>query len=249
MKNQRLNKFIAHCGYCSRRKADELIAGGKVKVNGKVVTELGTKVDEKDQIRVEGKRIQMENFSYFLFNKPKNVLCTLDDPQGRTTIKKYTNQMSQNRIFPVGRLDRNSSGLILLTNDGDLANFLMHPASNVKKVYQVTIDRPIDKKDFDQLFKGVELEDGIAKADEIYLDVNGGGQVLEMTLHSGKNRVIRRMLKTLGYNVDKLDRIVYSVWKKEKLQRGHWRVIHNEEIENLKANHKLYRKLTNKKKG
>jgi len=230
-----LNKYIAHGGVCSRRDAAELIRQGKVEVNGKLVTEPGTKVLPSDIVKVSGKKVTISrNFVYILLNKPKDYITTTDDPQGRKTVLDLIRQATTERVFPVGRLDRNTSGVLLLTNDGDLAQKLAHPKHEIKKIYHVTLDKPLTKADFDKIVEGVTLEDGIAHVDVLaYADTKDKTQI-GLEIHSGRNRIVRRIFEHLGYDVRGLDRVMYAGLTKKNVQRGHWRLLTEKEIRILK---------------
>ncbi|MEO9477826.1 MAG: pseudouridine synthase [Cyclobacteriaceae bacterium] len=229
----RLNKYIANSGVCSRRDADVLIAEGKIKVNGKVVTELGLKVNRKDKVEYQGKVLVPETMQYVLLNKPTDFITTMDDPQGRNTVMSLVKTACHERIFPVGRLDRHTTGLLLLTNDGDLAKKLTHPSHQIKKIYQVTLDKPITKADFDSILKGVPLEDGVANVREIAI-VSEDSKVLGVEIHIGKNRIVRRIFEHFGYSVDKLDRVMFGTLTKKNLPRGKWRHLSEKEVVRLK---------------
>jgi 23S rRNA pseudouridine2605 synthase len=230
-----LNKYIAHGGICSRRDAAELIKQGKVTVNGKSVTEPGTKVLPTDLVKVNGKKVTISrNFVYVLLNKPKDYLTTMDDPQGRRTVLDLIRSATTERVFPVGRLDRNTSGVLLLTNDGDLAQKLAHPSHEIKKVYHVTLDKALTKADFDKIVGGVTLEDGPAFVDVLaYADPKDRAQV-GLEIHSGRNRIVRRIFEYLGYDVRGLDRVMYAGLTKKNVQRGKWRLLTEREIRILK---------------
>ena len=229
----RLNKFIANSGISSRREADELIKMGLISVNGQVVTELGYKVNRTDEVRYEDKVLRAERPVYILMNKPKGFLTTTDDPQERKTVMHIIGSAVKERIYPVGRLDRNTTGLLLLTNDGDLADKLMHPSFNVKKVYKAELDRPLTKADFQAIVDGVKLEEGKALVDDLAI-VSEDGRTVGMELHIGWNRVVRRIFESLDYQVVKLDRTVYAGLDKKDLARGQWRFLSKEEIIHLK---------------
>lgn len=230
----RLNKYLANSGICSRRKADELIAEGKVSVNGVVVTTLGTHVTRQDEIVCEGKPISIERKIYVLLNKPKNCVTTSDDPEKRFTVMDIVRNACPERIYPVGRLDRNTSGVLLLTNDGDLASKLMHPSYNKKKIYQVTLDKPVAVEHMQQIAEGIELEDGEIHADAIsYIDEKDLSQV-GIEIHSGRNRIVRRIFEHLGYKVNKLDRVYFAGLTKKDLPRGRWRYLTEVEVRNLR---------------
>jgi 23S rRNA pseudouridine2605 synthase len=228
-----LNKFIAHCGVSSRRDAAEMVKLGKVKVNNELITEPGHKVSAKDEIIVNGKKVSLaKNLVYILLNKPKDYITTTDDPQKRKTVLDLIK--IKERIYPVGRLDRNTSGVLLLTNDGELSQKLTHPRHEVKKVYHVTLDRVLDKKDFDQILKGVELEDGPASVDALaYADVKDKTQ-LGVEIHSGRNRIVRRIFEHLRYDVKNLDRVIFAGLTKKNVERGKWRFLSEKEVRDLK---------------
>lgn len=229
----RLNKFIANSGVSSRREADELITMGLISVNGKVVTELGYKVNRGDEVRYEDKVLRAEKPVYILLNKPKGFLTTTDDPQERKTVMHLIGAGVKERIYPVGRLDRNTTGLLLLTNDGDLADKLMHPSFNVRKIYKVELEKPLTKADFQAIAEGVRLDEGRATVDDIAI-VSDDKRTIGIELHIGWNRVVRRIFETLGYEVLKLDRTVYAGLDKKDLGRGEWRFLTKEEIIHLK---------------
>lgn len=231
----RLNRYISNAGICSRRKADELIAAGVISVNGQVVTELGTKVDPaKDDIRYNNERLKREKMVYVLLNKPKDFITTTDDPQERKTVMQLVSKATKERIYPVGRLDRNTTGLLLLTNDGNLAEKLSHPRNNISKIYNVELDRNLTQGDFNKLQFGLQLEDGFVKPDDISYVVGGGKNEVGIQIHSGKNRIVRRMFEYLGYEVVKLDRVVYGNLTKKDLPRGRWRYLEEKELYQLK---------------
>lgn len=230
----RLNKYIAGSGQCSRREADELIKSGRVKVNNTVITELGTKVSYLDKIVVDKNEVQGEKKIYILLNKPKDVITTTDDPEGRKTVVDLINLPGKQRIFPVGRLDRNTTGILLLTNDGELTSKLTHPRYNVKKIYEVKTNKGLKDEDIDKLTAGIELEDGTFKVDKIaFLDPNNRKE-LGVEIHSGKNRVIRRCFEFLGYEVIRLDRVMFAGLTKKKLPRGKYRILSPREVGYLK---------------
>jgi len=231
----RLNRYISNAGVCSRRKADELIQAGEISVNGTVVTELGTKVDPaKDEVRHNGERLKREKMVYVLLNKPKDFITTTDDPEDRKTVMHLVATATKDRIYPVGRLDRNTTGLLLLTNDGNLADKLTHPRNNVGKMYQLELDKNLAQGDFNKLRFGVQLEDGFIKPDDISYVQGGSKRDIGMQIHSGKNRIVRRMFEFLGYEVLKLDRVVYAGLTKKDLPRGRWRYLEEREIGQLK---------------
>lgn len=229
----RLNRYIANSGVCSRREADNLITMGLVTVNGKVISELGYKVSPGDEVRYENKLLNAEKPVYILLNKPKGFLTTTRDPQERNTVMDLIGKSVKQRIYPVGRLDRNTTGLLLLTNDGDLAEKLSHPSYNVKKIYKAELDRPISRDDFQRLTKGVQLEEGRAVPDDAAI-VSADGKVVGLELHIGWNRVVRRIFEALNYDVVKLDRTVYAGLDKRDLPRGKWRYLTHEEVVRLK---------------
>ncbi len=229
----RLNKYMANSGICSRREADEYITGGKVKVNGEVVTELGTKITRNDVVEYDGKVVTPERKCYVLLNKPKDCVTTNDDPNGRTTVLDIVKGACQERIYPVGRLDRNTTGVLLLTNDGDLASKLTHPKFVKKKIYHVWTDKEISEDDMQRIADGIELEDGEIHADAIsYVsdDRNQAG----IEIHSGRNRIVRRIFEHLGYRVTKLDRVYFAGLTKKNLPRGRWRYLSQEEVNYLR---------------
>jgi 23S rRNA pseudouridine2605 synthase len=229
----RLNKFIANSGVCSRREADELIKMGLISVNGKVITEMGYKVNPGDEVRHESKVLRAERPVYILLNKPKGFLTTTSDPQERNTVMHLLGNSVRERVYPVGRLDRNTTGLLLLTNDGDLADKLMHPSYNVKKIYKVELDRPLTKADAQQILDGVKLEEGKAMVDDIAI-VSDDKRTIGIEIHIGWNRVVRRIFEALNYEVIKLDRSVYAGLDKKNLGRGEWRFLTREELVRLK---------------
>jgi 23S rRNA pseudouridine2605 synthase len=231
----RLNKYIANSGICSRREADELIASGAVSVNGKIVTQLGTKISPDDHIQFGGETLRKEKSVYLLLNKPKDYITTTDDPEGRKTVMALIKNACKERVYPVGRLDRATSGLLLFTNDGEMAKKLMHPRHGVKKIYHVELDKNLTKVDLDKIANGLELDDGIATVDEIAFDGNGSDKKsIGLEIHTGKNRIVRRIFETLGYNVVKLDRVIYAGLTKKDLSRGRWRFLTQMEISMLK---------------
>ena len=229
----RLNKYISNSGICSRREADDLITAGAIMVNGKVVTELGTKVSPTDEVRYEDKILQREKPVYLLLNKPKDYITTTEDERDRNSVMMLVKDACPERIYPVGRLDRNTTGLLLFTNDGEMTKKLTHPKFEIKKIYQVELDRNMELKDFQTLSEGIELYDGFIKPDELAY-VDGQKNILGITLHSGKNRIVRRMFGSLGYEVEKLDRVYYAGLTKKDLPRGHYRFLTQAEINMLK---------------
>ncbi len=231
----RLNRYIANSGICSRRKADELIQAGVVTVNGEVVTELGIKVDlSRDEIRYNGERLKREKMTYVLLNKPKDFITTTDDPQERRTVMQLVQTASKERIYPVGRLDRNTTGLLLLTNDGDLAEKLSHPRNSIRKIYSVELNKNLAQGDLNKIAYGLELEDGFIKPDEISYIQGGSKREVGIQIHSGKNRIVRRIFESLGYEVAKLDRVVYANLTKKDLPRGRWRYLSEAELVQIK---------------
>lgn len=231
----RLNRFIAMAGVCSRREADNLIAKGNIKINGKVVTELGTKVDPmKDKVFFGNKALLPQNFVYILLNKPKNYITTVKDDKGRATVMELVQNMTRERVYPVGRLDRNTTGLLLLTNDGELAKRLTHPSYNVGKLYQVRLDKEFAEEDLEQLQGGLTLEDGPIKVDKAGYVVGKPMNEVGVEIHSGRNRIVRRMFEHLGYQVIGLDRMTIGSLTKKKLPRGKARFLDQKEIGWLK---------------
>lgn len=236
----RLNKFIANSGVCSRRDADKLIADGLITINGKVVTAMGTKVMPGDVVKYGGDALSFEKFVYLLMNKPKDFITTVDDPQGRRTVLDIVGPHVKERVYPVGRLDRATTGLLLLTNDGDLAKKLTHPSFEVKKVYHATTSKSLTKEELAKLAKGVHLEDGFVKPDSIAFLADDGPErkvntkEVGIELHSGKNRVIRRMFESIDHKVIKLDRVMFAGLTKKRLRRGQWRHLNEKEIGLLK---------------
>ena len=229
----RLNKFISNSGICSRREADNLISMGLVSVNGKTITEMGYKVRRTDDIRYEGKRLTAERPVYILLNKPKGFITTTEDPQERNTVMNLLAGACTERIYPVGRLDRNTTGLLLFTNDGELAEKLTHPSYNVRKIYKVDLDRPLTKADFQKIKDGVRLEEGRAQVDDLAI-VDDTGKTVGIELHIGWNRIVRRIFESLDYQVLKLDRVVYAGLDKKDLPRGKWRFLKDTEVIKLK---------------
>ncbi|QKJ32335.1 rRNA pseudouridine synthase [Mucilaginibacter mali] len=231
----RLNRYISNAGICSRRKADELIVAGVVSVNGEVISELGFKVNpQKDVIRYNGETLKREKMVYVLLNKPKDYITTTDDPQERRTVMHLVEKASRERIYPVGRLDRNTTGLLLMTNDGDLADKLSHPRNSVVKLYQVELNKALTQGDLNKIGFGLELEDGFIKPDMVAYVTGGTKREVGIQIHSGKNRIVRRIFESLGYEVVKLDRTIYANLTKKDLPRGRWRFLEEEEIIQLK---------------
>ncbi len=234
----RLNKYIAHAGFCSRREADEYIASGKVKVNGKVTTELGTKVKPEDQVIVDNQTLSLEPFTYLLLNKGKDTISTTDDEKDRNTVLDAVEHATGQRVYPVGRLDRNTMGLLILTNDGDLAHRLMHPSYQVKKTYEVTSDRPLDDNELREMAGGIELEDGPAKPANIKRSLKDPATIT-ISVFEGRNHLIRRMVGYFGAEVTKLKRVRYAGLTDENLRVGRWRYLRQKEINDLRRLVKL----------
>jgi 23S rRNA pseudouridine2605 synthase len=230
-----LNKFISHAGISGRREAAEIVKKGIVKVNGKIITEPGHRISPNDEVVVNGKKIfPSKNLVYILLNKPKDFITTTEDPQGRKTVLDLIRRATTERVYPVGRLDRNTSGVLLFTNDGELSQKLTHPSNEIKKIYSVTLDKPLDKKDFDQILKGVVLEDGPASVDKLaYADTKDRTQ-LGVEIHSGRNRIVRRIFEHLGYDVKNLDRVMFAGLTKKNIERGKWRFLNEKEVRELK---------------
>ncbi|TAE71001.1 MAG: rRNA pseudouridine synthase, partial [Bacteroidetes bacterium] len=229
----RLNRYIAKSGVCSRREADELIINGKIKVNGQTITELGHKINKKDRVEHNGKEISLEKFVYLLMNKPKNFITTTEDPEERKTVMDLVKDACPERIYPIGRLDRDTTGLLLLTNDGDLTQKMSHPSFEIRKNYHVFLDKAISIEDLEKIAAGVELEDGKANIDQVMI-VDDLGLEVGLELHIGKNRIVRRIFESLGYQVEKLDRTMYAGLTKKDIPRGHWRFLTQQEVIRLK---------------
>ncbi|MBS4044234.1 MAG: rRNA pseudouridine synthase [Chitinophagaceae bacterium] len=234
-----LNKFIAHAGICGRREAVELIKESMISVNGTIVTEPGFKVSDKDLVKYKGKKISAKTTAvYILLNKPKDYITTSDDPKGRKTVLDLIKGATPERVYPVGRLDRNTTGVLLLTNDGDLAQKLTHPSYEIKKIYEVTLDKEFSKKDFDKVLNGLNLEDGFIKADALsFLEDK---KSLGIEIHSGRNRIVRRIFESLGYTVEKLDRVLFANLTKKNVNRGKWRMLNEKEVRLLKYMNKSF---------
>jgi 23S rRNA pseudouridine2605 synthase len=230
----RLNKFLANAGVCSRREADEFIQAGVVKVNGEVVTELGTKVLRADEVLFHDQPVKMEKKVYVLLNKPKDYVTTSDDPQQRKTVMDLVKGACEERIYPVGRLDRNTTGVLLLTNDGDLASKLTHPKFLKKKIYHVHLDHNVTAHDMQQIAEGITLDDGEIKADAIEYASDTDKKQVGIEIHSGKNRIVRRIFESLGYKVVKLDRVQFAGLTKKNVKRGDWRYLTEEEVDRLR---------------
>ena len=233
--DMRLNKYIAHCGIASRRAAADLIKAGKVRVDGEVVLDIGYRVKPNQKVTFEGKPVRpVTRKVYLLLNKPKDYITTSKDERGRRTVIDLIRHKVKERVYPVGRLDRNTTGLLLLTNDGDLTRKLSHPSFEAKKIYHVILDRKVKVADLDKLRSGIELEDGLSKADEVNFVEGKSHKEIGIELHSGKNRVIRRMFEHLGYKVEKLDRVYYAGLTKKDLPRGRFRHLTKQEVIMLK---------------
>jgi 23S rRNA pseudouridine2605 synthase len=230
-----LNKYIAHAGICGRREAAELVKSGYVTVNGDKIFEPGYKVSGKDKVSVKGKQVFLQkNPVYILLNKPKDFITTSNDPQGRKTVLDLVKQATAERVYPVGRLDRNTTGVLILTNDGELAQKLTHPSFEVKKIYEVTLDKPVVKKDIESILSGIVLEDGPVKADAAgYADAHNK-HVVGIEIHSGRNRIVRRIFEHLGYDVKGLDRVMFANLTKKNVERGKWRFLNEKEVRLLK---------------
>lgn len=229
----RLNKYIANAGVCSRRDADDLIAHGEIKVNGIVIRELGHKVRAGDRVEYRGKLLKREKFVYILLNKPKDFITTTDDPLERKTVLDLIKNHVNERVYPVGRLDRNTTGLLLFTNDGELSKVLSHPSYNIKKVYEVLLDRPLQEKDVATLADGLELEDGPINIDDFAI-LSPDKCLVGLEIHSGRNRIVRRIFEKLDYKVLRLDRVMYAFLTKKDLPRGKWRFLKEHEVARLK---------------
>jgi len=229
----RLNRFIANAGICSRRDADKLIEAGEIKVNNKVITEMGYQVGPTDVVKYGNRRLNREKPAYVLLNKPKDFLTTTEDPADRKTVMELVKNAGDARIYPVGRLDRNTTGLILLTNDGELADKLTHPSNEIEKIYQAELDKPLTDEDFEKIVAGLKLEDGEIKVDDL-AKVTPDGYVIGVKIHSGKNRIVRRIFEHLGYEVTKLDRTTFAGLTKKDLPRGSWRYLTERELVKLK---------------
>ena len=229
----RLNKYVANAGVCSRRDADTYIAAGNVTVNGKPITEMGFKVKLTDEVRFDGRLLNPEKKEYILLNKPKNFITTTRDEKGRRTVMELISNASKARLVPVGRLDRNTTGLLLFTNDGDLAKKLTHPRYGVRKIYHVELDKNLKVDDLHKIQEGVTLDDGEVKVDEVSYINNAPKREVGIEIHSGKNRIVRRIFEHLGYEVVKLDRVIFASLTKKDLPRGHWRPLTSQEVINL----------------
>jgi 23S rRNA pseudouridine2605 synthase len=230
----RLNKYISNAGVCSRRQADNIISNGEIKVNGKIITELGLMVDLKDTVEYHGKKLNPEKKQYVLLNKPKNFVTTLKDPNAEKTVIDLVKHACKERIYPVGRLDKMTLGVLLLTNDGDLAKKLTHPSSNKKKIYHVFLDRPFKEEHMKKIHAGIELEDGYIKVDGASF-LNKTNTEIGVEIHSGRNRIVRRIFGHFNYKVKKLDRTYFCGLTKKTLNRGEWRHLTDKEVGLLKA--------------
>ena len=229
----RLNRYIANAGICSRREADTYIAAGNVTVNGKVITEMGFKVKRSDDVRFDGRKLDLEKKEYVLLNKPKNFITTTSDEKGRRTVMELVSSASKARLLPVGRLNRNTTGLLLFTNDGDITKKLTHPKHGVRKIYQVTLDKNLALVDLRKIEAGLELEDGTIKVDQVSYIQGQPKKEIGIEIHSGRNRIVRRIFEHLDYNVIKLDRVIFAGLTKKDLPRGHWRHLTEQEVINL----------------
>ena len=229
----RLNKYLSNSGIAARRKADELIKEGWVTVNGKVITEMGYRIQETDRVLFKGKKVELQNKTYILLNKPKDMITTTEDPQGRRTIMDLIGSVDAERLYPVGRLDRNTVGLLLITNDGALAQHLSHPKSEVRKIYHVFLDKPLQKSHLHQIGGGLKLEDGEIKVDMISYMTDDKKEI-GVQIHSGRNRIVRRIFEHFGYEINKLDRVIYGGLTKKNLPRGKWRFLTAKEVIMLK---------------
>jgi len=230
-----LNKFIAHAGVCGRREAADLVKEGKVQVNGSIVFEPGYKVSANDKVLFKGKQLYAQkNLVYILVNKPKDYITTAKDPEGRKTILDLLKGATQERIYPVGRLDRNTTGVLLMTNDGELAQKLTHPSFEIKKIYEVRLDKPVAKKDLETILSGITLEDGFINADAVSYADSKDKSIVGIEIHSGRNRIVRRIFEHLGYDVRNLDRVMFANLTKKNVDRGKWRFLNDKEIRLLK---------------
>ncbi len=242
-----LNKYIAHAGTCGRREAAELVKSGHITVNGDKVLEPGYKVQYKDVVRLKGKVLQLQVTPvYILLNKPKDYICTANDPEGRKTVLDIIKNATTQRMFPVGRLDRNTTGVLILTNDGDLAQKLTHPSYEIKKIYEVTLDKPVTKADMESIAAGVELEDGFIAADAVSYLSNTSKNVIGIEIHSGRNRIVRRIFEHLGYDVRHLDRVMFANLTKKNVDRGKWRFLAEKEVRTLKFLNKSFTRKASK---
>jgi 23S rRNA pseudouridine2605 synthase len=230
-----LNKYIAHCGICGRREAVVLVKEGKVKVNNEVITEPGFKIKENDEVKIAGKKIFLaHNLVYILLNKPKDYITTSEDPHGRKTVLDLVKGATNERIYPIGRLDRNTTGVLLLTNDGELTQKLSHPSNEVKKMYEVKLDKPLTKVHFDKILSGITLEDGPVPVDALAFADPKDKSIIGIEIHSGRNRIVRRIFEALGYDVRNLDRVMFANLTKKNVDRGKWRFLKDKEVRLLK---------------
>lgn len=230
----RLNRFVANAGVCSRREADNLIAAGRIKVNGKVITEMGYKVKRTDSVEYKGQKLKSETHQYVLLNKPRGFVTTTKDPHAKRTVMELVEKACEERIYPVGRLDKETTGLLLFTNDGETAKKLTHPSHKVKKIYQVELDKPINGDDFETILKGITLDDGPATVNEMAI-LGEDNKVLGVEIHIGRNRIVRRIFEHLGYTVKKLDRVMFASLTKKNLPRGKYRHLSPKEVMGLKG--------------
>ncbi len=230
-----LNKYLAHCGIASRREAVDIIKEGRVKVNGKLIIEPPFKVSVKDEVVFNGKRVfPTNNLVYILLNKPKDYITTTSDPEERKTVLQLIRAATNERVYPVGRLDRNTSGVLLMTNDGDLTQQLTHPSYNIKKIYEAKLDKPLTKHHFTRILEGITLDDGAIHADALAYADEQDKSIIGIEMHSGRNRIVRRIFEHLGYDVKSLDRVMYAGLTKKNVERGKWRFLNEKEIRNLK---------------
>tara|TARA_A100000164_G_scaffold268376_1_gene240286 strand:- start:142 stop:867 length:726 start_codon:yes stop_codon:yes gene_type:complete len=229
----RINKYISNSGICSRREADKLILKGKVYINNKKIKTLGIKISNQDVVKIDGRVISIEKKEYLLLNKPKNFITTLDDPENRKTVKDLIKGATKKRLFPVGRLDRNTTGLLIFTNDGDLSKKLTHPSYKIKKIYHITIDKPIELNDYKTIQNGFQLDGDEIKVDRIAI-IDENKKNIGLEIHIGKNRIVRRIFEHFNYDVKKLDRVMIGPITKKKLKRGDWRFLKDSEIRLLK---------------
>ena len=236
----RVNRYVSLSGLCSRRTADELISAGRITINEQVADVLGTKVNADDVVRYDGEVLTLRRYVYVLLNKPKDYITTMDDPENRRTVMELVEDATSERIVPAGRLDRNTTGLLLLTNDGDLIQKLTHPSSEIAKIYAVELDKPLSQKDFSQILEGLPLDDGLARVDALAWPEPRDKKLVGLSLHSGKNRIVRRIFEHLGYDVQRLDRVSYAGLTKKDLPRGHWRYLSEKEVRFLKAGKKVF---------
>lgn len=233
-KTTRLNKFIANAGVCSRREADQLISDGQIKVNGKIIREMGYQIQKTDKVLYKGQRLKSETHQYVLLNKPKGFVTTTKDPHAKRTVMELVGRACEERIYPVGRLDKDTTGLLLFTNDGETAKKMTHPSHRVKKIYQLELDKAITREDFDQVVSGIELEDGPAPVNELAV-LSDDHTVLGIEIHIGRNRIVRRIFEHLGYQVKKLDRVMFASLTKKNLPRGKFRHLSPKEVMGIKG--------------